>query len=350
MARTSERTSPPMSRRAFLGTAGMAGAASALTVLDPARVAAQTPRPAAQATIRFASLFNPEHSASRSADRFAELVAQKTGGAVKVEVFHSAALGGEREVAEGVRSGSIDIGNSGLPGFGSFVPEIHVLEMPYLYESLDEVKGVVDRVASDLEKYLAAGGLQLVGYIFDGPRVTLATRPLRSIDDFRGLKFRVPQAPLYVQMAKAFGAIPTPVSLPEVYTALQTKIAEALEGSPTTLYTGKYHEVARNLSRTDHIFYVAYVAMNPDFFRKQPADVQKAILDAGRESSAYNLELAKKAIQEDFDRLKAAGVQMITVDKAPFRAAVREVNEKFAESRGPRAVQLYQRIREITKR
>jgi TRAP-type C4-dicarboxylate transport system substrate-binding protein len=114
----------------------MAGAAGALTVLDPARVAAQTPRPAAQTTIRFASLFNPEHSASRSADRFAELVAQKTGGAVKVEVFRSAALGGEREVAEGVRSGSIDMGNSGLPGFGSFVPEIHVLEMPYLYENL----------------------------------------------------------------------------------------------------------------------------------------------------------------------------------------------------------------------
>jgi TRAP-type transport system periplasmic protein len=108
--------------------------------------------------------------------------------------------------------------------------------------------------------------------------------------------------------------------------------------------------VAKNLIRTDHIFYVAYVAMNPDFFKKQPPDVQKAILDAGRESSAYNLELAKKAIQEDFQRLKAAGVQVITVDKAPFRAAVREANEKFAESRGARAVQLYQRIREITKR
>lgn len=327
-----------ISRRTFLGS--MAAAAA----LGPGAAGAQT------TTIRFASLFNPDHSASRAADRLAELVAQKTAGRVKVEVFHSAALGGEKEVAEGVRSGSIDLGNSGLPGFGSFVPEIHVLEMPYLYEDLDEVKTVVDKVSPDIERYLAAGGLQPVGYIFDGPRVTLATRALRSFDDFRGLKFRVPQAPLYVQMAKAFGAIPTPVAFPEVYTALQTKVAEALEGSPTTLYTGKFHEVAKNLIRTDHIFYVAYVAMNPDFFKKQPPDVQKAILDAGRESSAYNLELAKKAIQDDFERLKAAGVQVITVDKAPFRAAVRDANEKFAESRGARAVQLYQRIREITKR
>jgi TRAP-type transport system periplasmic protein len=201
-----------ISRRAFLGS--VAGAAA----LGPGAAAAQT-------TIRFASLFNPEHSASRAADRLAELVTQKTAGRVKVEVFHSAALGGEREVAEGVRSGSIDLGNSGLPGFGSFVPEIHVLEMPYLYEDLDEVKTVVDRVSPDIERYLAAGGLQPVGYIFDGPRVTLATRPLRSFDDFRGLKFRVPQAPLYVQMAKAFGAIPTPVAFPEVYTALQTRVA-----------------------------------------------------------------------------------------------------------------------------
>ncbi len=269
---------------------------------------------------------------------------------MKVEVFHSASLGSEREVAEGVRSGSIDMGYSGLPGYGSFVPELQILEMPYLYEDLDEVRSVAEKLSPDLEQLLAGGGLRLVGYVFDGPRMTLATRPLRSIDDFRGLKFRVPQSPLYVTMAKAFGAIPTPVAFPEVYTALQTKIAEALEGSPTTLYTGKYYEVAKNLVRTDHIFYVAYVAMNPELFKKLPADHQRAILEAGRESSAYNLELAKKGIQEDLDRLKASGVQTFTPDKAPFRMAVKDANEKFAESRGARALQLYQRVKEFTKR
>ncbi len=341
----------PMSRRAFLETLAAGALAPRAATLAPRAAAAQPARPAGPSTtIRFASLFNPDHSASRSADRFAELVGQKTGGRVKVEVFHSASLGGEREVAEGVRSGSIDMGYSGLGGYGNFVPELQMLEMPYLYEDLDDVKAVVDRLAPELETLLAGGGLQPVGYQFDGPRVTLATRPLRSLDDFRGLKFRVPQSPLYVNMAKAFGAIPTPVALPEVYTALQTKIAEALEGSPTTLYTGKYYEVARNLIRTDHIFYVAYVAMNPEFFRKQPPDVQTAILEAGRESSAYNLELAKKAVQEDFDRLKAAGVQSFTVDKARFRAAVRDANDRYAESRGARALALYRRVREITRR
>ena len=335
----------PMGRRAFLGTLWLASAAGILTSRAPDFAAAT-----AQTTIRFASLYNPDHSASRTADRFAELVGQKTAGRVKVEVFHSASLGSEREVAEGVRSGSIDMGYSGLPGFGSFAPEVHVLEMPYLYEDLDEVKSVVDKLSPDLERILAAAGLRNVGYVFDGPRVTLATRPLRSIEDFKGLKFRVPQSPLYVQMAKAFGSIPTPVALPEVYTALQTKIAEALEGSPTTLYTGKYYEVARNLVRTDHIFHAAYIAMNPDFFKKLAPDAQKAIVDAGRESTAYNLELAKKAVQEDMDRLKAARIQVTAPDKKPFRSAVRDANESFAQSRGQGAVQLYRKIREVTGR
>jgi tripartite ATP-independent transporter DctP family solute receptor len=329
-----------VSRRAFLRAVGAA------TLVAPAAAAAQSP----QTTIRFASLFNPDHSASRAADRFAQLVAQKTGGKVKVEVFHSASLGSEREAAEGVRSGSIDMAYSGLGGFGTFIPEIHVLEMPYLYEDLDEVKTVADRLTPELEKLMAGVGLHNLAFVFDGPRVTLATKPLRSLDDFKGLKFRVPQSPLYVQMARSFGATPTPVAFPEVYTALQTKIAEALEGSPTTLYTGKFHEVAKNLVRTDHIFYVAYVAMNPGFFAKQPPDVQKALVEAGKEATAYNLELAKKGVAEDLDRLKAAGVQFFSPDKAPFRAAVREANEKYAESRGKRALELYQQVRAITRR
>ena len=118
---------------------------------------------------------------------------------------------------------------------------------------------------------MASVGLALLGYLYDGPRVTLSTRPLNSIDDFKGLKLRVPQIPLYVQMAQAFGATPTPVALPEVYTALQSRIVEGLEGTPTSLYVQKYHEVAKNLARTDHIFFVAYIAMNAGLLAKLSA-------------------------------------------------------------------------------
>ncbi|HYM71328.1 MAG TPA: TRAP transporter substrate-binding protein, partial [bacterium] len=303
-----------------------------------------------QVTLRYASLFPPQHSASRSAEWFAGQVAQRTGGKVKVQVFHNAALGGEEQVGEGVRSGTIDMGYAGIVGYGGLIRDIRVLEMPYLYKNLDELKLVVDKVSPILQQLFTANGLLLLGYQYDGPRMTLSVRSLKSIADFKGLKFRVPQSPLYIEMVQGFGAIPTPVAFPEVYTALQTHVAEAMEGSASTLLTGKYYEVAKNLVRTDHIFYAAYVAMNPARFHSLPADAQRVILEAGRESSAYNLQLARQANQDDLDRLVKVVQDVTTPDRAPFEAAVRPVNEKFAASLGGRAMEIYGNVKAVTKR
>jgi TRAP-type transport system periplasmic protein len=169
------------------------------------------------------------------------------------------------------------------------------------------------------------------------------------MDDFKGLKLRVPQIPLYVQMAQAFGATPTPVALPEVYTALQSRIVDGLEGTPTSLYTQKYHEVAKNLARTDHIFFVAYIAMNGPLLAKLSADKQEAIRAAGREASAYNLEIAKPAVEEDFARLVAGGVKVTKPDRAPFRAAVGPMRERYAATLGERGQEIYNAVKSVTK-
>jgi tripartite ATP-independent transporter DctP family solute receptor len=301
-----------------------------------------------QTTLRFASLFQADHSASRSAEWFAEQVGQKTGGRVRVQVFHNAALGSEEEAAQGVRSGTIDIAYSGLPGFGGYIRDIRVLEMPYLYADLDELSRVVARISPILDQLFVGAGLKRLSYQFDGPRLTLATRPLRSFADFKGLKFRVPQSPVYIEMVKAFGAIPTPVALPEAYTALQAHVADAIEGSATTLFTGKYYEVARNLVRTDHIFYTAYVAMNPGVFARQPADVQRALVEAGNETVDVNLRMAKEANAADLDRLAKAGLAVMAPERAPFQEAVRQPNERYAASLGGRAMEIYGELRKVT--
>jgi tripartite ATP-independent transporter DctP family solute receptor len=341
MSKTNPNESAALDRRGFL--AGVGGAATAMVVGGPA--SAQAPL-----TLRFASLYPAAHSASRTAIKFAELVEQKTGGKIKVELFHNASLGNEREAAEGVKLGSIDVAYSGLGGFGTYVREFGVLELPYLYESLDELKTVVDKITGTLENRMSPNGVEIVGYLFDGPRVTLSTRPLNTFADFKGLKFRVPQAPLYVQMAQAMGAIPTPIALPEIYTALQSRVADAMEGTPTSIYTTKYFEVAKNVARTDHIFFVAYIGMNGPLLKKLPADQQKAIRDAGREATAFNLQIAKAAVNEDFDRLKAAGVAFTTPDKKPFQEAVKEMSQKFAAGLGPQAEELYRLIKNSTGR
>lgn len=337
MIRKKETNGLMLDRRSLL--AGMGGAAAAMSGLSgPA--SAQAPL-----KLRFAALYPDAHAATKTAARFGQLVTEKTGGKIQFEMFANASLGGEREAAEGVKSGSIDAAYSGLGGFGNYVREFGVLELPYLYDSLDDVKTAVDKISNQLEAKMAGNGVEIVGYLYDGPRVTLSTKPLNSFADFKGLKFRVPQAPLYVQMAQAFGSSPTPIALPEIYTALQSKIVDAMEGTPTTLFTTKYFEVAKNIARTDHIFFVAYIGINGPLLKGLPADQQKAIRDAGREASAYNLQIAKAAVQEDFDKLKAAGVAFTTPDKAPFRAAVAGMNEKFAAGLGPQAVEFYNTIK-----
>jgi TRAP-type transport system periplasmic protein len=334
MARSSQLT-----RRRVLQVAGAAGAVSAFNV--------RTARAQAM-KLRFASLYPPAHAASRTADKLGELVAAKTGGRLTIDMFHNSALGGEREAAEGVKSGSIDIAYSGLPGFGSYVPEFGVLELPFNYASLDDVKNVVDRISKSLESRMDSQGLTLLGYLYDGPRVTISTRPLNSLADFRGLKLRVPQAPLYVQMAQAFGASPTPVALPEIYTALQSRVVDAMEGTPTSLFTSKIHEVAKNIARTDHIFFVAYIAMTKRLFDSLPADQREALRAAGREASAFNLAIAKEAVGEDFKRLEAGGVRFTTPNQAEFKAAVGPMKEKFAEGLGAAGVAIYREIKAAT--
>jgi tripartite ATP-independent transporter DctP family solute receptor len=340
MTSTHRRDFGMMNRRSFLGAVGIVGANSTLASLGATPLRAQTPL-----TLRFASLYPPSHAASRTADKLAELAAAKTAGKIKIDVFHNSALGSEREAAEGVKSGSIDLAYSGLTGFGSYVPEFGVIEMPYNFANFDQLKSIVDQVAGRMEARMASQGLQLLGFLYDGPRVTLTTKPLNSMADFRGLKLRVPQIPLYLQMVQAFGAIPTPVALPEVYTALQSRIVDGLEGTPTSLFSQKYHEVAKNLARTDHIFFVAYIAMNKQLFDKLPKDQQDALRAAGREASSFNLEIAKPAVGLDFEKLIAAGVKVTTPDLAPFRAAVVDLKEKYAAGLGQPGIELYNAIK-----
>lgn len=325
----SNRNSAGPSRRYVLAAVG-----TALTL--PLSAVAQQTR-----TLRYGSLFNPDHTSSRSSDHFAELVGKKTGGRLQVQVFHNAQLGNEVQVGEGVRSGTIDVGFAGSSGFGGFIRDIRVLELPYLYSSFDKIHAVFTQVWPTLTELFSANGIQLLGNIYEGPRMTLATRPLRTLQDLKGLKLRVPQAAVYIEMAKALGAIPTPVALPEVYTALQAKVADGLEGAPSTLLTGKYYEVAKHLMRTDHVFNATYIGMNPAVFKALPPEFQAAVIEAGREATVYNLELVKKAAEADLDQLAKVGITIVSPDLAPFRAAVAGPNERYAQGLGGRAMELF---------
>lgn len=332
-----------INRRTALRTIA-AGSAAALSTPWLARFA----HAQAERTLRFSSLFNQNHASSRSSAHFAEKVAERTGGRIAVQVFYDASLGNEAQTGEGIRTGSIDIGFAGQVGFGSYIKDIRVLELPYLYRDFDEIDRVYQEIRPILDQRFSDNGVTLLSQVYEGPRMTLATRPLAEFSDFKGMALRVPESPVYISMAQAFGAEPTPVAFPEIYTALQAGVAEGLEGSPSTLLSGKFYEVAKNLARTDHIHNAVYFGINPATMSSLDAETQTAIQEAARDATVFNLELVKGSVESDLSKLRETGIVETKPDLEPFRQAVASSNLAFAEGLGGTPLELYETVRGIT--
>ena len=308
------------------------------------------PQPAGAQTVmlKFGDIYAESHSNSKGAFKFAELVSQKTNGQVKVDVFVDSKLGNERELAESVKAGTIDIVASGLSGIGRFIQPIHTLELPYIYRDLEHMSRVAEAITPDVDRILQKSGLRNLGFFYLGPRSIAGKRPIRSLEDMKGLRFRVPEAPLYVGMARALGATPTPVAFPEAYTSLQTGVVEAAEGEPGTLWSTKWYEPAKYISLTEHIWHFRYLAINESSFAKLTPAQQKALLEAGKEATAFELGLVKDFNKESLEKMKAAGAVIVPVaDKRPFEKALEKFNREYAEKLGPEAVGLLEKAKSI---
>jgi tripartite ATP-independent transporter DctP family solute receptor len=302
----------------------------------------------AQMTMRLGNIYPADHSIGKGTTRFAELVAKKSNGQIKVEVFHDSALGSEREVAESVKAGMLDLCVSGLAGVGRFAQALQVVELPYLYRDLDQIQRVGQAIRPDLENLFGGVGLRVLAFYYLGPRDMVARRPIRGLDDMRGLKFRVPESPMYVGMARALGANPTPIAFPEVYMALQSGVVEAAEGGVDTLWFNKWYEPAKQVALTHHILQLFYLTMNDGAFQKLNPAQRQALVEAGWESAEYQLDQLKMLNTQSLDKMKSAGATVIPIpDVTPFVNALAPFNQKYAEGLGPGAANLLQRIKEL---
>lgn len=277
------------------------------------------------------SLQSEQH---RTAERFAELVQKYSGGALTVRVLPSAQAGGQREAIESVSLGAIEMayGESGL--YANSVSRFGVIALPYLYRDFKHWEAVVDGpvgqgLAGELQK---ASGLRIMNWMVGGFRDTyLRNKPIRTPADFAGVKIRLPEAPVFVRTFQALGAIPTPIPAPEMYSALQTGVVDAMEGSPETAYTFKIFEVAKHLSRTRHILLDGSFVMNNRFYEALPKDQQQAVDRAAREAA---IEQRKGHFEREADwvgKLKAGGkLTFNDVDLTAFAAKLAPLQNEFA--------------------
>ena len=247
-------------------------------------------------------------------------------------------LGEEKETIEQVQLGALDIVRTSVGPVGTIVPELSVLSLPYIFRSAEHSYKVVDgEIGDELLALCEPHGFVGLGWYGSGQRSFYNTkRPIRSLEDLDGLKFRVMQNPVFVDMVDALGASATPMAYGEVYTALSTGVIDGAENNYPSFYTSNHYEVAGYYTQDEHLRVPEIILMSKKVYDNLSAEDQELIKKAAAESVPYQREQWDLMAAESRKKMEEAGVEIITdVDKTPFINAMAPVYEKHAATLGP---------------
>lgn len=267
--------------------------------------------PAQTYKIKLGTTGNEEHQSTIAANFFKEKVEELTGGGVTVEVYPNSALGSEREMAEGVKLGTLEMtivtSDGTLP---AWVPETQVLSIPYLFATKQQAYTVLDET---LQPYLAplfeAQGFKHLAFCELGFRhFTNNVREIKSAEDMKGMSIRVQEAPIWFALIDSLGAIATPVAFNELYTALQQGMVDGQENPIPSIASSRFNEVQKYMCLDGHTYAAESILIGLDFYNKLPAEYQAAV----DEAAAYAGEQQRKTVdsneQKQLADLKAAGM------------------------------------------
>ncbi|MCF3638771.1 TRAP transporter substrate-binding protein [Rhizobium sp. TRM95111] len=273
---------------------------------------------------------NPKDVASL---KFAELVEQKTDGRLKVDVGGAAQFGDDAETITNMRLGTIAFSANSQGTTSAVVPEIALLGLPFLFQSLDQAEAVMDGPVGD--KIAAAAevqGLVVLGWWNNGIRETSNSKmPITVPGDLAGMKIRTPPDPMTVDIFAALGASPTPMAFSELYIALQQGVVDGQENPLINIYSSKLHEVQPFISMTNHKYEATpFLASKMVFDTLSPED-QQILRDAAKEAGDLNRKMVRDQSDELLGTLKDAGIKVNEVDPAPFVAATQSVYDKWRE-------------------
>ena len=267
---------------------------------------------------------------------FKKLVEERSKGRIKADVFPAAQLGSEVAMVEGVRLGSIDIICANAPNAAAFVPELGLFSVAYLFKDIPHFERVVNdpQFAKRIDEIIASKnlGIKRIGFYAAGVRNIYSRKgPVASPDDLKGVKIRVQNNPIEVRVWKTFGAIPTPMNFGEVYQALQSGVLDAAENGLAVIESNKHNEAAKYISLTEHQRNLSALYINEKKLASLPPDLQKIVLDAALEASAYERKRDAELVAEAAGQLKAKGAVLMTPDKTKFIALIAPIQDEVAK-------------------
>lgn len=297
-------------------------------------------------TIKFGHLNNPDHPVSFGVKKFAELLAAKSGGKLKVQEFPASQLGNELQQQSALQGGVQEMSAPATTSLAGIVKEFGLVDFPFAVGNFAQADALLDGpFGQALLAKLPEKGLVSLGYWDLGFRnVTNSRRAITKPEDLDGLKIRVIPNPVFLETFKAFKANPVPMPFAELYGALEAKAVDGQENPYAVILSNKFFEVQKHLSATNHVYAANIVLVSKRFWdRLSPAE-QKIMHDAANEARAYQRQVSRAAAQKAVAELQAKGIQFNEVSAAELarmQQIAKPVVEKFAATYDPATVKLY---------
>ena len=290
---------------------------------------------AADFVFKLGHIADPENPYAKGAEKFAQLVKEKTGGKVEIQVFPSSQLGNQRDLVEGTQFGTIDFTMTSTAVLGNFLPEAAVFDLPFIFRDVQHAYKALDTVGMEIAQKLQ--GMKLLAYYANGVRhMTNSKRPIRKPEDMKGLKIRVMEQPIYIEMIKALGGNPTPMAFGELFTALQQGVVDGQENPAAHIYTARFFEVQKYISLTAHTYSAEPMLVSLAAWNKLPKDLQEKVQAAANESKDWQRDLCRQLEEGYWTKILESGKSEINrdVDKQAFADATRGVWAMFEKKVG----------------
>jgi len=321
----------------------IAGAAAAVVTAAfsiPAPVLAQT-------VLKAADVHPPGYPNVVAIENLGKKLDAATQGKYKVQMFPSGVLGSEKEMIEQAQIGALQIARISLGPLGPVVPDVNVFNMPFVFRDEAHMRAVIDGpIGKELLDKITASPAKLValGWMDSGSRSLYTKKEIKSPADLKGLKIRVMGNPLFVDTMNAMGGNGITMGHNDTFSALQTNVVDGAENNPPTLFTANHYTTGvKYYTQTTHLIIPEIFVMSKVTWDKMTRDEQALVMKFSREAQAEQRSLWDKSVAEYSAKLKASGMQFVTVDKKPFYDATAPVRAKY----GAQYAELMKRIEAV---
>ena len=308
-----------------------------LSVLCSSALAATKPIVA-----KFGHALAPTTPYQNGAEKFKELVEERTGGEIIIEIYPNGQLGAERDLFEGLKIGTVEFAVGGMGVLSQAYDErLAVFGMPFIFSGREEVYKILDgEVGQEFYKSMLNHGIEIVGNFEAGFRqLSNSKRPINSLDDVKGLKVRTPEGSVYMKTWEVLGASPTPIAWTELFSAMQTGVIDGAEVPIGNFATSGFGEVQKNYAWINYMYDSIPMAASSVFMKRLSPEHQEIVRQAAKEACDFERQTVKDSEDRLQKELEAQGVVFTTPDTEPFREAVKVIYNEYKDKESLEKVQ-----------